>query len=104
LSLNGRLLVITPPADGGAWQLVNNSTPISIPALSGNKDEKVAGLLALGDNDLVAVSSSGVISRFDWRTGQQSWTRTISSAGEIYRAVVSRNRRFLSSLVRKVDG
>jgi len=95
VTLNGRLLVFTPPADGGAWQLVNNSAPVSIPALSGNKDEKVAALLALDDNDLVAVSSSGVISRFDWRTGQQSWTRTVSSAGEVYRAVVSRNRRFL---------
>ena len=92
---NGRLLVFTPPTGGGNWQLVNDPAPIPIPALSGNKDDKVAGLLALDDKDLVVVSSSGVISRFDWRTGQQSWTRTISSAGEVYRAVVSRNRRFV---------
>lgn len=95
VTLNGRLLVFTPPSGDGNWQLVNNPAPIPIPALSGNKDDKVAGLLALDDKDLVVVSSSGVITRFDWRTGQQSWTRTISSVGEVYRAVVSRNRRFL---------
>lgn len=95
VTLNGRLLVFTPPAGGGNWQLVNDPAPIPIPALSGNKDDKVAGLLALDDKDLVVVSSSGVISRFDWRTGQQAWTRSLSSVGEVYRAVVSRNRRFL---------
>ena len=95
VALNGRLLVFTPPADGGNWQLVKEPAPIPIPALSGNKDDKVAGLLALDDKDLVVVSSSGVISRFDWRTGQQSWTRTISSVGEISRVVISKNRRYL---------
>lgn len=95
VTLNGRLLVFTPPSGAGNWQLVKDPAPIPIPALSGNKDDKVAGLLALDDKDLVIVSSSGVISRFDWRTGQQSWTRTISSVGEVYKAVVSRNRRFL---------
>ena len=59
---NGRLLVFTPPSGGGNWQPVNDPAPIPIPALSGNKDEKVAGLLALDDKDLVVVSSSGVIS------------------------------------------
>ncbi|HKG59490.1 MAG TPA: TIR domain-containing protein, partial [Pyrinomonadaceae bacterium] len=93
--LNGRLLVFTPSTAGGAWQLVSDAAPISIPALSGNKDDKVAGLFALDDNHLVVVSSSGVISRFDWRTGQQSWSRTISSVGEVHRAVVSKNRRFV---------
>ena len=95
VAMNGRLLVFTPSSDGGAWQLVNGAAPVSIPALSGNKDDKVAGLLTLDDNHLVVVSSSGVISRFDWRTGQQSWSRTTSSVGEVYRAVVSKNRRFL---------
>jgi MTH538 TIR-like domain (DUF1863) len=95
VALNGRLLVFTPPGTGSNWQLVNDPGPIPIPALSGNKDDKVAGLLALDNKDLVVVSSSGVITRFDWRTGQQSWTRTLSSVGEVYRAVVSRNRRFL---------
>ena len=93
VAFNGRLLVFTPPTGDGPWQPVSNPGPI--PALSGNKDDKVAGLLALDDDHLVVVSSSGVISRFDWRTGQQLWARTISSAGEIYRAVVSKNRRFL---------
>ena len=92
---NGHLLVFTPPSDGGAWQLGNNSAPISIPALSGNKDDKVAGLLTMDDKDLIVVSSSGVVARFDWRTGQQAWMRSISSVGEVYRAVISRNRRFL---------
>jgi TIR domain-containing protein len=95
VALNGRLLVFTPPAAGGAWQLVSDPASISIPALSGNKDDKVAALLTLDDNHLVAVSSSGVISRFDWRTGRQSWSRTISSVGEVYRGVISKNRRFL---------
>lgn len=95
VAFNGRLLVFTPPSGDGPWQPVSDPKSIPIPALSGNKDDKVAGLLALDDNDLVVVSSSGVISRFDWRTGQQAWARTISSAGEVYRAVVSRNRRFL---------
>ena len=95
LAFNGRLLVFTPPSAGGAWQLVNDPPSISIPALSGNKDDKVAGLLTLDDNDLVGVTSSGVTSRFAWRTGQQAWTRTISSVGEVQRAVVSKNRRFL---------
>lgn len=95
VALNGRLLVFTPSSEGGAWRPATDAGQISIPALSGNKDDKVVGLLTLDDNYLVAVSSSGVISRFDWRTGQQAWTRTISSAGEVYRAVVSKNRRFL---------
>jgi hypothetical protein len=95
VAFNGRLLVFTPQSDGGAWQLVQDPGPIPIPALSGNKDDKVAGLLTLDDNHLVVVSSSGVVSRFDWRTGQQSWTRTISSVGGVERVVVSKNRRFL---------
>ena len=111
VAMNGRLLVFTPASDGGAWQLVSNPGSIPIPALSGNKDEKIAGLLALDDNHLVVVSSSGVISRFDWRTGQQLWTRTISSVAEVYRVVVSKNRRFLlivgkegGRLIDTVDG
>ncbi|HET6977885.1 MAG TPA: TIR domain-containing protein [Pyrinomonadaceae bacterium] len=111
VAANGRLLVFTPPTDGGPWQLVSDPASIPIPALSGNKDEKIAGLLALDDNHLLVVSSSGVISRFDWRTGQQLWTRTISSVAEVYRVVVSKNRRFIliigtegGRLVDTVDG
>jgi hypothetical protein len=51
--------------------------------------------LALDDDNLLVVRSSGVISRFDWRTGQQHWGRTIGSVGEITRVVISRNRRFV---------
>jgi hypothetical protein len=94
VALNGRLRVFTPPGDGGNWQLVKDPA-LPVPGLSGNKDDKVAGLIAVDDKDLVAVTSSGVITRFDWRTGRQSWTRSISSVGKIDRVVVSRNRRFL---------
>jgi hypothetical protein len=96
LAMNGRLLVFEPPADGsGPWRQVSDGGSVQIPALAGNKGDEVAGLLALDDADLVVVRSSGIISRFDWRTGQQSWGLTIGNAGEIARVVVSRNRRFL---------
>lgn len=96
LAMNGRLLVFAPPADGsGPWQQISDGGSVQIPALAGNNGDEVAGLLALDDSNLIVVRSSGVISRFDWRTGQQSWGRTIGNAGEINRVVVSRNRRFL---------
>jgi hypothetical protein len=95
LAMSERLLVFEPRSDGSPWQLVNDGRAVQIPALSGGKDDNVAGLLALDDNSLIVVRSSGVISRFDWRTGQRSWGRTIVGVGEIYRALVSRNRRFL---------
>lgn len=98
LAMNGRLLVFEPRSDGSPWQLTNDGGSVQIPALSGNKDkndDRVAGLLALDDDNLLAVRSSGVISRFDWRTGQQSWGRTIGGVGEITRVIVSKNRRFV---------
>ncbi len=96
LTMNGRLLVFEPKSDGTPWQQVSDGRSVNIPALSGsNEGDKVAGLLALDDNNLIVVRSTGVISRFDWRTGQQSWGRTISNIGEINRIVPSRNRRFL---------
>lgn len=95
VTMSGRLLVFEPRSDGSPWQLVSDGRSVQIPALSVNNGDKVAGLLALDDNNLIVVRSSGVIARFDWRTGQQSWGRTIGNAGEIYRVVVSRNRRFL---------
>jgi hypothetical protein len=97
LALNGRLLVFEPQSDGSPWKLVNDGRSVQIPALSGNKDKKddrVAGLLSLNDDNLLVVRSSGVISRFDWHTGQQIWGRSIGSVGEITRVVISRNRRF----------
>ena len=98
LAMNGRLLVFEPRSDGSPWQMANDGGSVQIPALSGNKDkkdDKVAGLLALDDDNLLVVRSSGVISRFDWRTGQQSWGRSIGNVGEVTRVVVSRNRHFL---------
>lgn len=94
VTMNGRLLVFEPGADG-PWQLVSDGAPVQVPALSGAKDEKVAGLLVLDDNSLLAVRSSGAISRFGWRNGQESWGRTIGNIGEIVRVVPSRNRRFV---------
>jgi hypothetical protein len=95
VTMNGRLLVFTPPSDGGPWQQVSDGSSVQIPALSGNEGDRVAGLFALDNADLIVVRNSGVISRFDWRTGQQSWGRTIGGVGEINRAIVSRNRAFL---------
>jgi outer membrane protein assembly factor BamB len=95
LTMSGRLLVFEPRADGGPWQRVSDGGSVQIPALTGNKDDRVSGLLTLDDNTLIVVRSSGVISRFDWRTGQESWRRTITNAGELMRAVPSRNRRFV---------
>jgi hypothetical protein len=96
VTLNGRLLVFTPsPGVGDPWQQLNEGVAAQVPALSGNTDDKVAGLLALDDNDLVVVRGNGLVSRFNWRTGQQTWGRTVGGVGEVYRAVVSRNRRFL---------
>lgn len=95
LAMNGRLLVFEPRSDGNPWQLVSDGGSVQIPALAVNNGDKVAGLLALDDNNLIVVRSSGVIARFDWRTGQQSWGRTIGNVGEITRIVVSRNRRFV---------
>ena len=99
VTMNGRLLVFEQRVDG-PWQLVSDGAPSQVPALTGAKDDRVAGLLVLDDNSLIAVRSSGVISRFDWRTGQQSWGRTISNVGEIVRVVPSRNRRFVLLLGR----
>ena len=96
LTLNERLLVFTPPpAGGGPWQQLNEGVAGQIPGLSGKADDKVAGLLALNDNELVVVRGGGLVSRFDWRTGGQSWGRTVVGVGEVYRVAVSRNRRFL---------
>lgn len=95
LAMNGRLLVFEPQADESPWQSVSSGGPVEIPVLSGNLEDKVAGLIALDENSLVVVRSSGVISRFEWRTGQQSWGRNIGNLGEIVRVVTSRNRRFL---------
>jgi hypothetical protein len=98
LAMNGRLLVFEPRSDDSPWQLINDGGSIQIPALSGNKDKKddqIAGLLAMDDGNLLVIRSSGVISRFDWRTSQQFWGRTIGNVGEIVRVVVSRNRRFV---------
>ena len=98
LAMDGRLLVFEPRSDGSPWESVNDGRSVQIPALSGNKDKKddrVAGLLTLDDDNLLVVRSSGVISRFDWRTGLQSWGRTIGNVGEIKRVVASRNRRFV---------
>jgi hypothetical protein len=96
LTMNGRLLVFEPRSAGTPWEQVSDGRSVVIPALSGsNENDKVAGLLALDDNNLIVVRSSGVISRFDWRTGQQSWGRTVGNAGEIIRVVASKNRRFL---------
>ena len=94
VTMSGRLLVFEPRGDG-PWQLVSDGAPVQVPALSGTKEDKVAGLLVLDDNSLIAVRSSGVISRFEWRTGQQSWGRTIGNVGEIVSVVPSRNRRFV---------
>jgi hypothetical protein len=95
LTMNGRLQVFEPRADGSPWQLVSDGASVQVPALSVNNGDKIAGLLALDDKNLIVVRSNGVIARFDWRTGQQSWERTIGNLGEIYRVVVSRNRSFL---------
>jgi hypothetical protein len=97
LAINRRLLMFAPPADGnGPWQQISDSRAVNIPALLGSSEgDKVVGLLALDDNNLIVVHSSGIISRFDWRTGQQLWTRTIGNVGWMNRLVVSRNRRFL---------
>ncbi len=98
LAMNGRLLVFEPGSEGSRWQSVSDGRSVQIPALSGNQDKKndqIAGLLALDDNNLLVVRSSGVVSRFEWRTGHESWGRTIGSAGEIIRVVTSRNRRFV---------
>jgi hypothetical protein len=95
LTLNGRLLVFTAPPGGGQWQQLNEGVAAQIPALSGNAEDAVAGLLALDDNDLVVVRGSGLVSRFDWRTGRQSWGRTVGGVGDVYRVAVSKNRRFL---------
>ncbi len=94
VTMNGRLLVFEPRADG-PWQLISDGASVQVPALSGTKDDKIAGLLVLDDNNLIAVRSSGVIARFDWRSGQESWGRTIGNVGEIVRVVPSRNRRFV---------
>lgn len=94
VTMNGRLLIFEPQGDG-PWQLVSDGAAVQVPALSGTKDDRVAGLLALDDNSLIAVRSSGVISRFDWRTGQQSWGRTIGNVGEVVRVITSKNRRFV---------
>jgi hypothetical protein len=95
LALDGRLLVFAPPSDGGSWRPVDSGRSAQIPALSGRAGDGVAGLFALGDSSMIVVRTSGVVSRFDWRTGQQSWGRKISGIGEATGAVVSRNRRFL---------
>jgi hypothetical protein len=94
LTMNGRLLVFALPSDGGPWQPSTDGS-VHLPARSRNIDDEIAGLFALDNDSLAIVRSSGVISRFDWRTGQESWQRTIGNVGQINRAVVSRNRRFL---------
>jgi MTH538 TIR-like domain (DUF1863) len=95
LTMNGRLLVFEPQPDGHPWQSVSDGGSVQIPALSVNNEDKVAGLLALDDNNLIVVRSSGVIAQFDWRKGQQSWGRTVGNIGEVIRVVASQNRRFL---------
>ena len=79
VTMNGRLLIFEP-RDDGPWQFVSDGAPVQVPALTGTKDDRVVGLLAIDDNSLIAVRSNGVISRFDWRTGQQSWGRTIGTS------------------------
>lgn len=98
LAMNGRLLVFEPGSEGSRWQLANDGRSVQIPALSGNQEKKndqIAGLLALDNDNLLVVRSNGVTSRFEWRTGHESWGRTVGNAGEIIRVVTSRNRRFV---------
>lgn len=97
LAINRRLLVFGPPAGGdGPWQQISDGRSVNIPALSGRTEgDKVVGLLAIDDNNLIVAHSSGIISRFDWRTGQQLWQRTIGGVGWVNRLVISKNRRFL---------
>lgn len=100
VTLNGRLLVFAPPPDGAHWRQVGEGVAAQIPALSADAEGAVAGLLALGDNELLVVRGSGLVSRFDWRTGGQAWGRTVGGVGEVYGVSASRNRRFLLVLGR----
>ncbi|HSS21048.1 MAG TPA: toll/interleukin-1 receptor domain-containing protein [Pyrinomonadaceae bacterium] len=98
VAMSGRLQVFEPGSEGSRWQKINDGSSVQNPALSGNQDKKndqIAGLLALDNDSLLVVRSGGVISRFDWRTGQQSWGHNIGNVGEIIRVVTSRNRRFV---------
>jgi hypothetical protein len=94
LAMNGRLLIFGPSPNSEKWELVEGNGSVQIPALSGNIADEVAGLFVLNETDLVIILKSGIISSFNWQTGDEHWRLSSANIGEISRASISKNRRF----------